>query len=215
MKTTLRSFIVAAIVSLAGLSAHAQTFKTPPLCSVTSCTGFYFGGALQGFGTNADILGNGISNSVFANGGGIGAQVGYQIWNGNFFAAFEAAGIYTVPAQGNPPVPVNPHFMGLQIVKLGTGLSNLITPAPSTGSQGPTGIFANMQASLISPYILAGVAEKSNVGTGWATGAGAEFTLGAGYNLFAEYIYVGYNASVAGAVVNQDQIVRLGVNRKF
>lgn len=182
------------------------------VCTVTSCSGFYLGGNIMGAATGVQPA-SGIDGNAFANGASFGAQAGYQLWNGQYFAAAEIWGDYSAPSGA-----VNSgssKFLTGEFVKLGIGLNNSLfaTNAPSA-SQGPT--LSNFQANLISPYAIIGAVNRKG-GTGTAAGGGSEFTLGNGYNLFAEYIHVTYNGvSVApGEAVKTDNLVRLGVNRKF
>src|SRR5262249_29833108 len=56
-----------------------------PSCTPQVCSGFYIGGNLIGVGSNIDVLGSGINNSVFAGGAMLGANLGYQFWNGRMF----------------------------------------------------------------------------------------------------------------------------------
>lgn len=212
-------YTIAALLTGFAFAAHAadmpmlKAAPAAPSCTVTSCSGWYIGAHLDGMGTNADILGSGLGGSIFADGGALGVQGGYQLWNGNFFAAIEVGGSYYIPASGQP-IGISSRFTGTEFVKLGYGLSGLFGAAAPTPSQGPVPVFNTLQANLISPYILFG-GDTRSWGTGWAGGAGAEYTLGGGYNLFAEYFHASFNKTTDGAVVNADNVVRLGVNRKF
>lgn len=210
--------LLALIYAFDGAYAADMPVKAPfvaatPSCTVTQCSGFYVGASLAGLGTNADILGSGLNGSVFGDGGGVGIQGGYQLWNGNFFAAAEIAATYYVPTRGATG-NVGQQFQGLELIKVGYGLQNLFNAGTPGASQGPVAIFSTLQANLISPYVVFGASNRS-FGTGWVTGAGAEYTLGNGYNAFAEYLRAQYNMTVNGVVVNDDNIIRIGVNRKF
>lgn len=190
-----------------------------PTCTVAACTGFYVGGHLEGLGSNADIIGSGINGSIFAGGAGLGAHVGYQLWNGQFFAAGEVGGTYDVGGQsviGNL-ANVKPYSVDY-LAKFGYGLNGLFNSGPATPSQGPVAIFQNFNAALVSPYGIIG-GRTRNFGTGLASGAGVEYTLGGGWNAYAEYLHVDYKTTGSDMVgpvsIGTENVVRAGINRKF
>lgn len=189
-----------------------------PTCTVANCTGWYVGGHVEGEGGNADILGSGINGSIFAGGAGLGAHAGYQFWNGNFFAAGELGGTYDVGSRtviGNL-ANVKPYSVEY-LAKFGVGLNGFFNSGPATPSQGPVNIFQNLNAALVSPYAIVG-GRTRNFGTGLASGAGMEYTLGGGWNAYAEYLHVNYNQTVNGLApvsIGTENIVRAGINRKF
>jgi hypothetical protein len=189
-----------------------------PICTVAQCTGFYIGGHVEGTGSNADIIGSGINGSIFAGGAGLGAHAGYQLWNGNFFAAGEVGGTYDVGGQtfiGNL-ANVKPYSVEY-LAKFGYGLNGFFNAGAATPSQGPVAIFQNLSAAMISPYGIVG-GRTRNFGTGLVSGAGVEYTLGGGWNAYAEYLHVNYNQTVAGLApvsIGTENVVRAGINRKF
>jgi hypothetical protein len=190
-----------------------------PTCTITQCTGWYVGGHIEGLGSNADIVGSGISGSLFAGGAGLGAHGGYQLWNGNFFVAAEFGGTYDIGGQtviGNL-ANVQPWSVEY-LAKVGYGLQGFFNAGAATPSQGPVAIFQNLNAALVSPYAIIG-GRTRNFGSGLVTGAGAEYTLGGGWNAYAEYLHVNYNeTSTAGLVpisIGTENVVRAGINRKF
>jgi hypothetical protein len=190
-----------------------------PTCTITQCTGFYVGGHVEGEGSNADILGSGINGSIFANGAGLGLHAGYQLWNGNFFAAGEIGGTVDVGGQSfvGSVANVKP-WSAEYLAKFGIGLQGFFNSGPPTPSQGPVGIFQNLNAALISPYAIVG-GRTRNFGTGLVTGAGAEYTLGGGWNAYAEYLHVNYNqtdtSGIVPVTIGTENVVRAGINRKF
>lgn len=218
--------LLAALAALAGgapafaadLPAQPVT-KAPyvPVCTTSNCTGFYVGGHVEGEGSNADIIGSGINGSIFAGGAGMGAHAGYQLWNGNFFAAGEIGGTYDVGGKsviGNLAnvSPWSVDYLG----KFGIGLNGLFNGA-ATPSQGPVAIFQNLNAAMISPYGIIG-GRTRNFGSGLVSGAGVEYTLGGGWNAYAEYLHVNYNQTVNGLApvsIGTENVVRAGINRKF
>lgn len=187
------------------------------ICTTGVCTGFYFGGHVEGSGDNADILGSGINGSIFANGAGLGAHAGYQLWNGNFFGAFEVGGTYYTGVVPNlDPTFHDDRWAVDYLFKGGLGLQNFFNSGPPAGSQGPANIISNLQASLISPYFIVGGRTRS-FGTGMVAGAGAQYTLGGGWNAFAEYEHVNYKTGVGvlQTTIETENVVRAGINRMF
>jgi opacity protein-like surface antigen len=97
-----RSLILAALAVLAPLAAHAAdmavkaqpniigTFGSGYGCVPQSCSGWYAGFGILGDGNNQDVIANGINGTVFSTGGALKVQGGYQLWNGQWFAAIEA-----------------------------------------------------------------------------------------------------------------------------
>jgi hypothetical protein len=71
-------------------------YKTPTPCTLTACSGFYVGGGLIGVGSNMDVLGGGIANSVFAGGGATALDAGYRFWNGAYVFVIEGVGGYEI-----------------------------------------------------------------------------------------------------------------------
>lgn len=196
-------------------------YKAPTLrvasspCTLQQCSGFYVGVNIIGAGTNADILGNGINGSVFSGGGAIGLTGGYQLWNGNFFAAAEVFGDYD--AGVNPMGASKGRYIFGEMAKFGLGLNNVFSNQP-TPSQGPITIPSALAGSLLSPYVQVGAVERP-WGTAWATGAGADFTLGGGWNLDLSYIYANYQKTTATTpvivTIPNENLIKLGLNRKF
>jgi opacity protein-like surface antigen len=183
------------------------------VCDITRCSGFYLYGGLGGAGSNVDILGSGIQGSVFANGMEMIGGGGYQLWNGQFFAALEVGGGYLVPA--SQAVSPGSRFQGEQLFKGGYGLQNFFNSGSPAPSQGPVAIIQTIQSALVSPYFIVGARERS-FGSGFVSGAGAQYTLGNGWTAAAEYLHVNYHGAVDnGAVVNTDNSVRFTVQRHF
>lgn len=191
--------------------APAVRFLQQQACTIQNCSGFYVGAGLTGNGTNADIVGNGINGSVFAEGGMIDLHTGYQLWNGQFFAALEAGVGYQYTNGGVALAGTN--VTGYEIVKLGYGLQGLINNSTSTTvpGQAPTAITvpASIENALMSPYIAMGGIQTRGVSV-WANGAGAEFWLASHYNLDLRYMYAASQQGLAPV-----QQVTLGVNYHF
>jgi hypothetical protein len=218
--TAILSLIISLTANLSVKAADLPTKAAAPIpnCTITMCTGWYVGGHIEGLGGNADIIGSGINGSVFNGGAGLGGHAGYQLWNGSFFAAAEIGGTYDVGGQtviGNL-ANVKPWSFEY-LAKFGYGLQGLFNAGAPTPSQGPVTIFQNLNAALVSPYGIVG-GRTRNFGSGLVTGAGAEYTLGGGWNAYAEYLHVNYNQTVVGMApvsIGTENVVRAGINRKF
>jgi len=168
-----RSFILAAVTvhSLFAASAFAADslpVKALPslpaaVCAPGSCSGWYVGFGLVGNGTNADIIGNGINGSVFAAGGAMKVQGGYQFWNGAFFAAAEVGVGYefTTPASAALAPSQGSRFVGTELVKLGYNFFPSTAAAVSLPSQSPVPLTvpANLLANT-TPYLAFGGVQR-------------------------------------------------------
>jgi outer membrane immunogenic protein len=174
---------------------------TPTMAAIApSCSGPYAGFGVEGLGSNLDILGSGINNSVFAGGGIIKATGGYQFWNGQFFLAGEAnAGINLANNGLGAQVGVGKNWDASIIAKAGVGLSNVL----GIGSQGTVGAGTPSQGinlavipgtSLMSPYLAIGESFKQG-NQGWTMGAGTEFILAQGWNLDIYYHHINWQNS--------------------
>jgi opacity protein-like surface antigen len=206
----------AGAADLAVKAVGAAPVSTFVPCATAQCTGFYVGGTVGGIGSNADILGSGINGSIFAGGAELGLHVGYQIWNGSFFAAAEVGGDIDVGGTTviGSVANVKP-YSATYVAKLGYGLNNLFGSGPPATTQ-PT-IFQTLASSLISPYFEVG-GKTRNFGTGFVSGAGVEYVIGPHWNAYAEYQHINYNQTVVGAApvsIGTENIVKAGVNYKF
>jgi opacity protein-like surface antigen len=181
-------------------------------CSPTSCTGAYFGAFLAGNGTNADVVGNGLTGSVFSGGGMPGITAGYQFANGTYFAAAEAGIGYevNVATSLNGQTSNATGLFAYEIIKAGGQLGGLL--GQTTGISIP----GQLTQQLISPYILVGAVERQ-FGQGWATGAGATFDITPKLFLDLSYMYVDYGAGATiGAVkVTNENWIRVGLDYKL
>jgi opacity protein-like surface antigen len=207
----MRKLLLATIfLALAG-SAQAADMATKappvatPLCSTTQCTTWYVGAGIAGNGTNADIIGNGLSGSVFAGGGLPFIDVGYQLWNNQTFLGIEAGAGYelNVGTAINSVATTNTGYDLYQELQIGGNLSGIFgTPSAVTA---PTGLAAYTMA----PYVAIGVDERP-FGTGWRTGAGIKFCGGAACPMIVDvgYRYVNYGtATQGGLTINADNLV--------
>lgn len=184
-------------------------------CTQLDCTGWLIGANIIGTGSNLDILGSGINGSVFAGGGLVGIDGGYQLWNGKFFAGATAS----IDLDANMNGAANSgRYLAMGLFQAGIGLSGIFSPTPGTG---PVGIPNQIASALLSPYIEFGVAQRSR-GTAWVSGAGAEFGLSAAWLLRLDYLHLNYargntSEQPVGLVTTADteNLVKASLLRKF
>lgn len=155
-------------------------------CTQLDCTGWIVGANIIGTGSNLDIVGSGVNGSIFAGGGLIGVDAGYQLWNGKFFAGAAVSFDYDANLSGN----VNQgRYLAMGLFQAGLGLSGIFSPAPA--NSGPIGIPSQIASALLSPYLQFGVAQRAR-GTAWVSGAGAEFGLSQTWVLRLDYLHLNY-----------------------
>lgn len=200
-----RTLALAALASLAVLTnAHAAdmvvkaqpniigTFGAGTGCVPQSCSGWYAGFGILGDGNNQDVIANGVNGTVFSTGGALKVQGGYQLWNGQWFAAIEAGLGYefTTNASGNAIVPRNgSRFIGTELVKLGYNFfpsTAVANPAPGQSSVQLT-VPANLLASS-TPYITMGGMQRRGISE-WVTGAGVQTVIAAGWATDVKYLH--------------------------
>jgi hypothetical protein len=201
-------------------AAPLLNFFTPSPCSTTLCNEWFVTLGLGGVGSNLDILGSGIDNSIFNQGGLPFAGVGGQLWNGSTFLGFEADAGYVVGTPTNVGGGTANLSGGLawQLAEFGGNLGALF------GSPEPVAVNNALAADLISLYIATGPVEafgNSSLGTGsvWATGAGARYLLPTAIKtplmLDIKYLYAN-NQNTSGVAANKAlQLVMFGVNAAF
>jgi opacity protein-like surface antigen len=202
------------------VAAPVLNFFTPSPCSTTLCNEWFVTLGLGGVGSNLDILGSGIDNSIFNQGGLPFAGVGGQLWNGSTFLGFEADAGYTIgtPSTVNGASANLSGGLAWQLFEAGGNLGALF------GSPEPVAVNNALAADLISLYIATGPVEafgNSSLGTKsvWATGAGARYLLPTATRvplmLDIKYLY-GNNQNTAGVAANKSlQLVMFGVDAAF
>lgn len=179
-------------VCTAGAAATATMGAINP-----SCSGFYGGFSVQGLGSNLDILGSGINNSVFAGGGVVGLVGGYQFWNGQFFLAGEGNFGLNIQTNALNGAVGNRNWDGSALVKAGVGLSGILgIGQPNAAGTGTPSQGINLAiipgTALMSPYLVIGESFKPG-DQGWTMGAGTEFILAQGWNLDIYYHHINWN----------------------
>lgn len=218
--------LIASLFLVMAQPANAQTASTPALaplpvalpvkapllpasspCVINNCTGWYAGVGLTGNGTNADIVGSGLNQSIFAAGGQLDIHGGYQFWNGKYFAAAEVGLGYQF--QNGAIAVSSSNLTGYELIKFGGSLSGLFNTNSSAVGQSPITIPQALAEALISPYFAIGAIQRNGVSQ-WATGAGADFLLATNWDLDLRYLY-------APAVnnVKDENLITLGLNRHF
>jgi hypothetical protein len=196
-------------------------FFTPSPCSTTLCNEWFLMLGLGGVGSNLDIIGSGINNSIFNQGGLPFASVGGQLWNGSTFIGGEAGIGYIVGTPTNVGTVSTNLSGGLawQLFEAGGNLGALFG-----SSIQPVAVNSALAADLISLYIATGPVEafgNSNLGTKsvWATGAGARYLLPTAttrpWLLDIKYLYAN-NQNTSGVAANKAlQLVMFGVAAAF
>lgn len=219
-----RSIIAGAALAVLGPQvAHAadMAVKAQPNivgtiggCVPQSCSGWYAGFGILGDGSNADIVGNGVNGSVFSTGGAIKIQGGYQLWNGNWFAAIEAGVGYEFTTNANANAPVlnaqGSRFIGTELVKLGYNFfpsPQVAQPAPGQ-SPVPLTVPANLLASS-TPYLTFGGMQRRGLNQ-WVSGAGIQTVIAAGWSTDVKYLYAPSQQGEAPA-----SIVMFELNKHF
>lgn len=184
-------------------------------CAISFCTGFYVGGGLDGNGTSADILGSGLSGSVFGAGAIPSADVGYQYWNGSILLGGEAGIGYAIPMRsavnGVDTNPIQSGVLAYQELQVGGQLSGLL----GQGSQPSTTVPTALAPYLIAPYAAVGVAEAQGGNAGMDVGGGLKFAFSPSLLLDLGYRHISLT-NVTGPVVTKDEnLIRLRINYVF
>jgi len=184
-----------------------------PACSQAGCTGFRAGINIAGTGSSLDVLGSGLGGSVFAGGGGLGLDLGYQYWDSKWYFAVGAFGDYVFqnPAAGSAAAP-SPGYLFGEFVDIGMPISALFGQTPAA----PSGLPSTILNALLAPYVKVGALERP-WGTAWATGAGAAFVISSNWLLNVDYIHAQYaNAAINPSTSQQtDNLIKVTASYKF
>lgn len=216
-----------ALAALTGAAAAADlkvplkapVKPTPVACSLTQCNVWFIGVGIYGAGSNIDIIGQGISNSVFANGGLVMPTVGGQVWYNNMFLGAEnmAGWAFGAPSSINGAATTMQGGLDVFWMEAGGSLGTLF----GSGSQ-PVAINSALATDLISLYVGTGPAQpfgNSSLGTKsfWTTGAGARYLIPTPSPLLLDVKYVfGNNQNNVGLVSNKNlQIVGVTLSKPF
>lgn len=177
-----------ALAPLHRIKPQPIQFLVPAVCTAASCPSFYTGGILIGLGGNANLIGGGLNNSIFQGGGMIGLDAGYRYWNGSWYFGGEVAGLLQSQSGASVVNFAPGGFVGIVGVKLGGNAAAFFNQGTTTATQAPISIPAQLQSSLMAPYIEFADVIRSN-GSEFASGAGAEFVVGGGWTFDAAYLY--------------------------
>lgn len=214
------SIVIGCVPAMAADVNPPTVTKAPAvLCTTAQCSGAYAGFDIEGAGPVAT------GQADLTNGAGIGAHVGYQVWNGSLFAAVEvgAAGYFGAstftPAPGLTIGPGN--WSTTYTAKFGYGLQGVFNSGNVTAPS--QGLFANLSANLITPYFEVGGRTRGFEGigakTGFLTGAGLLYSLGNRWTLDVKYRHIDYNqsGSVGGVPVSvgTENVASAGVSYHF
>jgi opacity protein-like surface antigen len=197
----MKKFLIIATLALLSTSAMAADLavKATPLpaarmpCAAGDCSGWYAGFGILGDGTNVDIVGNGINGSVFAAGGALKVQGGYQLWNGAWFAAIDGSLGYEFSRASSSNLPIvnnfGSKFIGTELIKLGYNFFPSSQSALTTPSQSPIQLVspANLMAAS-TPYLTFGGMQRRGKNE-WVSGAGIQTIIAAGWSSDVKYLY--------------------------
>lgn len=185
----------------------------PATCAPQNCSGWYVGGGVSGTGSNADIIGSGINQSIFSEGVTLKAQGGYQFWNGSVFAAIDVSAGYQFSTPNSAGALVTPNgskFVGTELVKLGYNFFPQATSATVTPGQSPSllTVPANLLASS-TPYLTVGGMQRYGK-TVEVNGAGVQTVIAKGWSTDVKYLYAAPQQGLPAT-----QVVTLELNRHF
>lgn len=201
------------VVVLQGHVAHAQsTISTKaPIVSSATCTTslcqnyIFIGGGIGGVGSNLDIIGSGLDNSVFADGMLPFADAEWMTWNGTFLLGVDVGGGYQF-AQGASIGGITNNQsggMGWAIFEAGGSLSSLLN-IPSVSVLGP------LQTDLMTLYGGTGPLFEAGA-TLPALRAGAKYLVGPNLQLDLNYTYANDQSNSTKNV----QLVLIGLKYGF
>ena len=205
---------VALIALVLPAAAADMAAKAPPLapvpylCTTNQCTTLFGGISLLGQGSNIDIIGQGISNSVFANGGMAAGTLGGQYWNNGIFLGVEniAGWSFGAPSSVNGVGVTQTGGLDVFWFEAGGSLGDLFGSGAA-----PVTINNALASDLISFYFGTGPAQpfgNSSLGTKsfWTSGAGARYLLpNASRPILLDFKYIyGNNQNNVGLASNKN-----------
>jgi hypothetical protein len=187
--TILASSLFSTAAFAADLPVKAPAYVAP-ICAAGNCSGWYADFGIMGDGSNADIIGGGLNNSVFQSGGALLIGGGYQLWNAAWFAAIEANIGYEFSQ--NNGLLINQgssRFVGQELIKLGYNFFPSSQTASTVPGQSAVPIVspANFLAAT-TPYLAFGGMQRRGISE-WVNGAGVETVISAGWSSAVEYLY--------------------------
>lgn len=194
----------------ADLPVKTATMAVLPCAAAGACSGWYAGFGILGDGTNADIVGGGINNSLFSTGGAIMATGGYQLWSGQLFAGLELSAGYEFNSTSAPQVNTGQKFVGTEIIKLGYNFFPSTQPSVTMPGQSPVALTvpANLLAAS-TPYLAFGGMQRRGTSE-WVSGAGVQTVIASGWSTDLKYLYAPSQQGVPAT-----NVIQLGVLRHF
>jgi hypothetical protein len=202
---------VAAPVRAADMAVKAPPLpvvSSKPVCTLTSCTGFFGGAMLDEAGGNFNLVATGVSG-VAQNQFAAGVRGGWQYWDTKWFARGEVIGMYGLAQNGNLPGQGNKPLWSLGVLAK-IGYNFLGQTAPNSVPFLPTGL------AIISPYAIVGDWTRP-WGSGFAAGGGIEGLLAKNLTVSVDAIHVNYNNALVNANVKQqtEDLVLGGIDWHF
>ena len=205
-----------ALFAFPALAADLPVYSKAPAyvatpCVAGSCSGWYADFGIMGDGSNADIIGGGLNNSIFQSGGALMVGGGYQLWNAAWFAAIEANLGYEFSQNNGALINQGGQkFVGQELIKLGYNFFPSTQTATTTPAQSPvpTTTVANI-LSATTPYLAFGGMQRRGVNE-WVNGAGVETIISAGWSSAIEYLYAPSQQGVPAT-----QVVSLKLQKHF
>lgn len=223
--STVAVLTLGASAQAADLKAPLLT-KAPPLslpataCTTNQCNVWFVGLGVYGAAANANIIGGGLNNSIFANGEMVAGSFGAQFWtNGIFLGAEDMIGYSFGPgAQVGPTTDSITGPMNILWLEAGGSLGDFFGSGAT-----PVAINNALLSDLISPYFGTGPAVSfgnTSLGTAsfWTEGAGVRYLVpNASHPLLLDVKYLyGNNTNQSGLVANKNfQFVGASVNIPF
>ncbi|MFI4941183.1 MAG: hypothetical protein ACHP7O_12690 [Burkholderiales bacterium] len=210
LKIVIFPFAAGAFLLCAASAANAANLspvlKAPivastPSCTLQSCTGIFAGGSLANAGGNLDVIGTGLTG-LASNGLGLGAQGGYEFWNGQIYAAFLVRYAYDFSLNATGAPLVNSSIKDRSTygagARLGYSLASAFGAAvPSTSGTSLT-VPQALLASLMTPYI--NLQEVNRHGQpALVSGAGFENLIANGWTANADYYHYTFNQGGAAS----------------
>jgi hypothetical protein len=201
------ALLAATSASAADLPLKAAPKPAPVVCSLTQCNVWFIGPSIMGIGSNLDIIGQGIDNSVFANGGYVALTGGAQYWMNGMFLGVENMGgwAFGSPASVNGGSVTTQGGLDVLWFEAGGSLGDFF----GSGAQ-PVQINNALASDLISLYFGTGPAlpfGNSSLGTQsfWTSGAGARYLLPAAHPMMIDVKYIyGNNQNTTGLAANKN-----------
>jgi hypothetical protein len=218
----MKRYLVAAFLAMISAPSLAAdlSVKAPSAaytgCVPQNCSGWYGGFGFAGAGSNIDIIGGGLNQSVFSAGGIVKAQGGYQLWYGNWFAALDLSigGEFTTTNSASVNIVPNERgrskLFGSEMIKLGYNFFPSSQSAQVLPAQSPTALLvpANLFAAS-TPYIKCGGEQRRGISAG-ACGAGFQTVIAQGWTSDVSYLN-----SPSQNGLPADNLVMIEVNKHF